>query len=42
MPAFVGMMNAVTMHDDDDDDDDVIMHQHAVRTIDIIPAILYL
>ena len=38
MPAFVGMTNAVTMHDDDDD---IIMHQHAVRIIEIMPAILY-
>ena len=40
MPAFVGMTNAVTMHDDDDVDD--IMHQHAaVRMIAImLPVIL--
>ena len=39
MPAFVGMTNAVTMHDDDDVDD--IMHQHpAVRMIAIMPAVI--
>jgi len=37
MLVVVGMTNAVTMHDDDD-----IMHQHAVRMIEIMPAISYI